>query len=291
MNADNKIKFDYAQIGAVNLHYATAGTGEKLVLLLHGFPESWYSWRHQIAALSDEYTVVAPDLRGYGLSTKTGAIADYKIENLVDDAVNLVNYFGREEAALIGHDWGAIVAWEAARKYPESFWKVGALQVPPKAIWRKNFSLRQFFASWYMLFLQIPVLPEWLLSRNDFALLADSLRKLSVVPQTFAEADIAEYKKGWREPSALTAMINYYRANLFSLFSTDSESALDAKITVPSLFIFAEQDPAILPETIEGIGEMFDAPFEQFRIPNSGHWVQQEAAETVTLILREFLAD
>lgn len=291
MDADNKNKFDYAQVGNVRLHYVMAGTGEKLVLLLHGFPESWYSWRHQIAALSDEYTVVAPDLRGYNLSAKPGGVADYKVDALVDDAVNLIHYFGREQAAIIGHDWGGIIAWETARKYPESLWKVGALQAPPKEIWRKNFSLRQFLASWYMLFLQIPALPEWLLSRNDYELLANSLKKMAVEPGIFTEADIREYKKGWSEPHALTAMINYYRANLFNLFSADSESSSNRKIAVPSLFIYAEQDPAILPETVKGIGEAFDAAFEQFHIPNAGHWVQQEAAETVTTILREFLAD
>jgi epoxide hydrolase 4 len=291
MDASNKIKFDYAQIGAVNLHYATAGKGEKLVILLHGFPESWYSWRHQLATLSDEYTVVAPDLRGYGLSDKPRHAADYKLDNLVDDAVNLVHYFGREKAALVGHDWGAIIAWEAARKYPESFWKVGALQVPPKEIWRKNISLRQFFASWYMLFLQIPALPEWLLSRGDFSLLANLLKKTTYKPNVFDEADIAEYKKAWSEPFALTAMINYYRANVFNLFSDNPEASSAAKITVPALFIYGERDMAILPETVKNIGEAIDAPFEQFRIPDAAHWVQQEAHETVNLILKEFLAD
>src|SRR5688572_20471966 len=103
----SEIQFDYAQIGGVKLHYAKAGDGERLVLLLHGFPEFWYSWRHQLAYLSDEYTVVAPDLRGYHWSDKPPRVADYKLENLTDDVLGLIRHFGRERAAIVGHDWGA----------------------------------------------------------------------------------------------------------------------------------------------------------------------------------------
>src|SRR5688572_19980100 len=108
---EDKIKFDFAQIGGVRLHYATAGEGEKLVVLLHGFPEFWYSWRHQLVDLSDEYTVVAPDMRGYNLSDKPAGTQDYAVEKLVDDTVGLIRHFGRRQAAVIGHDWGAAVAW------------------------------------------------------------------------------------------------------------------------------------------------------------------------------------
>ena len=163
-----KINFGEAQIGGVKIHYATAGTGDKLVVLLHGFPEFWYSWRHQLVALSEEYTVVAPDMRGFNLSDKPQNVADYDIDKVVDDITGLINHFRRKNAAVIGHDWGASVAWTLAMKHPEYLWKLGALQVPPPAILRKNMSLRQFLASWYMFFFQIPKLPEWLLSRNDF---------------------------------------------------------------------------------------------------------------------------
>src|SRR5215210_1957713 len=141
-NAEN-FQFDYAQIGGVRLHYAKAGTGEKLVLFLHGFPEFWYSWRHQLAALSDEYTVVAPDMRGYNLSDKPARVQDYAIDNLIDDVSGLINHFGRRQAAVIGHDWGAAVAWAFAQTEPEMVWKLGALQVPPVPVWRKNQTVRQ----------------------------------------------------------------------------------------------------------------------------------------------------
>lgn len=287
-NSEN-IKFDYAQIGAVQLHYATAGDGDKLVVLLHGFPESWYSWRHQIAALSDEYTVVAPDMRGYNLSDKPENVSDYRLDKLIDDVTGLINHFGRENAAVIGHDWGAAVAWGIGQKHPEYLWKLGALQVPPVSVWRKNLTLRQFLASWYMFFFQLPFLPEFYLKQNDYAALENALRNTTLEKGVFTDADIAAYKKGWREPFALTAMINYYRANILGRFFGNSGSS--KKITVPTVFIYGEHDQAVLPETVKGIGDFVDAEYEEFHIPTSAHWVQQEASDAVTEILRDFLAD
>ena len=283
------IQFDYAQIGGVKLHYATAGDGEKLVILLHGFPEFWYSWRHQIRALSDDYTVVAPDLRGYNLSDKPAEISDYEIDKLVDDTIGLIRHFGFEQAAIVGHDWGASIAWATAQKHPEAVWKLCAMQVPPMAIWKKNQTFKQFLASWYMFFFQIPSLPEWLLSRGDFAILANSLKNGTVEKGVFTAKDIAEFKKAWSESNALTSALNYYRANILKrLFGKQSA---DEKIKVPTLFIYGEKDSAVLPETVAGIGEIVDAPFSEIRIPDAAHWVQQEAAEIVNDSLREFLAE
>jgi pimeloyl-ACP methyl ester carboxylesterase len=290
-----KIEFDFAQIGGVRLHYAQAGEGEKLVILLHGFPEFWYSWRHQLAALSDEYTLVAPDMRGYNLSDKPDCVEEYQMDKLVDDVAGLIRYLGHRRAAVIGHDWGGAVAWAMAQKHPEMLWKVGSLQVPPAQARRKNVSFRQLLASWYMFFFQIPFLPEWLMRRGDFALLEGKLKSVSdsnnLQEQVFSEKDIAEYKTSWSQPRALESALNYYRANFSRMFLRNTSAASAEKIKVPSLFIYGEQDPFILPETVRGIGEFIDAPFEEFFIPTSGHWVQQEAAETVTQILREFLAE
>jgi len=285
----SEINFEYAQIGGVKLHYATAGNGEKLVILLHGFPEFWYSWRHQLIALSDEYTVVAPDMRGYNLSDKPPRVEDYEIDNLVDDVCGLIRHFGREQAAVVGHDWGASVAWAVALKNPEYVWKLCAMQVPPMAVWKKNQTFKQFLASWYLFFFQIPRLPEWLISRNDYAVLANGLRNGTVEKGIFTSEEIAEYKKTWREPRALTSALNYYRANILKrLFG---KRPTEEKIKVPTLFIYGEKDSAILPETVAGVGEYVDAPYSEIRIPDSSHWVQQEAAEIVTDSLREFLAE
>lgn len=288
MTIDPGIQFGYAQVGGVNLHYAKAGEGERLVLLLHGFPEFWYSWRHQIAALSEEYTVVAPDMRGFNLSDKPGNISDYETGKVVDDVTGLIRYFGHEKAAVIGHDWGATVAWTVAMKNPELLWKVGALQVPPIAIWRKNQSLSQLFASWYMFFFQIPALPEYLMSLNDFGMMEKSLRESAAV-KVFTDEDIALYKKAWSEAGALTSMLNYYRANIIKRFLSKPETP--PKITVPALFIYGEQDQAVLPQTVAGVGDMIDAPYTEVRIPGSAHWVQQEAKDEVTAAIRKFLAE
>jgi epoxide hydrolase 4 len=284
----NQIKFDFAQIGGVKLHFATAGSGEKLVILLHGFPEFWYSWRHQLIALSNEYTVVAPDLRGYHLSDKPRNIADYKINKIVDDVTGLIDHFGRKKAAVIGHDWGASIAWALAIKHPEYLWKLGALQVPPIPIWKRNQTIRQFFASWYMFFFQIPILPEFLLKTNDYAAMGNSLRNSTAQKEVFTDEDILEYKKAWSEPFAITAMLNYYRANIIErLFQKYDELP---KISIPTLFVYGEKDKAVLPQTVEGVSDMIDAEYQEIRIPEAGHWVQQEAKDTVTQVLREFLA-
>jgi epoxide hydrolase 4 len=286
---DGSINFDYAQIGGVKLHYATAGDGEKLVVLLHGFPEFWYSWRRQIVCLSDEYTVVAPDMRGYNLSDKPARVEDYDINKSVDDILGLIRHFGHEQAAIVGHDWGASIAWAIAQKHPESVWKLCAMQVPPIGVWEKNQTFKQLLASWYMFFFQIPALPEWLLSRNDYALLANGLRNGTVERDVFTDADIAEYKKSWSEQNALTSAINYYRANILKRVFRKTQPA--EKIKVPTLFIYGEKDAAILPETVRGVGEFVDAPFTEIRIPDAGHWIQQEAFDVVNDSLLEFLTE
>ena len=227
-------------------------------------------------------------MRGYNLSDKPSKIEDYSVDKLVDDVTGLIRYFGRENAAIVGHDWGAAIAWAVALKHPEYVSKLVAMQVPPVSIWRKNQTFRQFLASWYMFFFQIPALPEWLLSRSDYALLENALKNTTAKKDVFTAEDIAEYKKSWRESFALTAMINYYRANVIRRFIGKEKS--EAKIKVPTVFIYAEKDRAVLPETVKGVGEAVEAAFEEFRIPDSAHWVQNEAPNRITEILRDFLA-
>jgi pimeloyl-ACP methyl ester carboxylesterase len=228
-------------------------------------------------------------MRGYNLSDKPSKINDYSIDKLVDDVTGLIRHFGRDQAVIVGHDWGAAVAWAVALKHPEYVSKLVAMQVPPASVWRKNQTLKQFLASWYMFFFQIPALPEWLLSRNDYALLENALRNTTAEKDVFQFDDIVAYRKSWREAFALTGMLNYYRANVIRRFISKSDS--DEKIKVPTIFIYGEKDQAVLPETVKGVGEAVEAPFEEFRIPYSGHWVQNEAKDTVNEILRDFLAN
>lgn len=289
------MRHEYAQLDGIRLHYAECGSNDKdLVILLHGFPECWYSWRHQLPVLGELYHVVAPDMRGYNLSDKPSGVKSYRIESLVKDVVGLIKYLDRGKAAIVAHDWGAGVAWALARRHPELVSKLVAMQVPPPAAWRANFTWRQLRHSWYMFFFQLPRLPEWRASANDFARVEKMYKETSVRPGAFTDEDIAVYKEALRQPGALTGGINYYRANVFrSLFrgGVKTHQKDVGRIRVPTLFIYGEQDVAVLPETVRDVGRFVDAPYRELRIPDSGHWVQNEAIEEVNEALLEFLSD
>ena len=235
------------------------------MILLHGFPEFWYSWRNQLTALGKCHHVIAPDMRGYNLSDKPPRVDDYRIEVLVEDVIGLIKHFGAETAAIVGHDWGAGVAWAVAQKYPQHVSKLAVLQVPPAAAWRANITLRQLLRSWYMFFFQLPRIPEWAISRKDFAGLDRVFKESLVRKGAFSETDIEVYKEALRQPGTVTAAVNYYRANVGRLMSKRNSSntaghsssqmdetriARDGRIRVPTLFIFGEQDFAILPQTV-----------------------------------------
>jgi pimeloyl-ACP methyl ester carboxylesterase len=294
INLDPSIRHGYAQIGGVRLHYAERGSGGRLVILLHGFPEFWYSWRHQLTALGENFHVVAPDMRGYNLSDKPARVEDYKIDSLVDDVLGLVRHFGEREAAIVGHDWGAGVAWAVAQRNPEYVWKLVAMQVPPMKAWRDNMTFRQALSSWYMLFFQLPRIPEWLMSAKDYAFVERIFKKTVARKGAFTDADIAIYKKALSEPDALTAAINYYRANVFSMFMKRrqrvDEELSDGRIRVPTLFIYGEKDHAVMPETVRNLKAYIDAPYREVRIGTSAHWVQNEAVSEVNAALQSFLA-
>ncbi len=305
MKSETSIRHNYANVNGIRLHYAESGSGANLVILLHGFPEFWYSWRHQLTALGANYHVVAPDMRGYNLSDKPARVEDYRIEVLVEDVVGLIKNFGAEKAAIVAHDWGAGVAWAVAQKYPERVSKLAVFQVPPAGLWQANMSLRQLMRSWYMFFFQLPRMPEWAIGRKDFAALDRIFKKTVAREGAFSDADIQLYKDALSRPGALTAAVNYYRANVRrlmaprnSLITSGSREIQadqtrpggDGHIRVPTLFIFGEQDFAILPETVRGLERHIDAPYRELRIADSGHWVQNEAVVEVNEALIDFLS-
>ncbi|MBA2525811.1 MAG: alpha/beta hydrolase [Pyrinomonadaceae bacterium] len=296
-----EIRHGYANVNGIRLHYAESGRGDDLVILLHGFPEFWYSWRHQLTVLGTRFHVVAPDMRGYNLSEKPPRVEDYSTDVVANDVIGLIGHFGAAKAAIVGHDWGAGVAWAVAQKYPERVSKLAVLQVPPAAAWRANISLRQLLRSWYMFFFQLPRIPEWAIKRNGFRGLERVFKEKIVRTGSFTDADVETYKEALRQPGALTSAINYYRANVFRIMRGsktaattgplgEKETRKDRRIRVPTLFIFGEQDFAILPRTVRGVAAYIDASYKELRIPDSGHWVQNEAVEEVNTALVEFLS-
>jgi epoxide hydrolase 4 len=284
------MQHSYAQLDEVRLHYVECGAGDELIILLHGFPECWYSWRHLLPLLGERYHAVAPDMRGYNLSDKPEGKECYRIESLVNDVLGLIRFFGKERAAIISHDWGAAVAWAVAQRHPEVVTKLVAMQVPPPAAWRVNLTLKQLLSSWYMFFFQLPRLPEWWAGANDFARVEKMYRETTFGPGAFSAEDITVYKEALHQPGALTATINYYRANVFrSLKRGRVETPADGRIKVPTLFIYGEHDMAIIPATVSGMERFIDAPYREVRIANSGHWVQNEAVAEVNQAVLDFL--
>ena len=292
-NSAASIRHGYASVNGIRLHYAEAGSGDNLVILLHGFPEFWYSWRKQLDALSGGFHVVAPDLRGYNLSDKPPRVEDYKIDKVAEDVIGLIDHFGAKQAAIVGHDWGAGVAWALAQQHPERVSKLAVLQVPLQSVFRANLTFKQLLRSWYMFFFQIPRLPEWLISRQNFRAIELTFTEKVVRKNTFTTEEVERYKEAARQPGALTGAINYYRANVFDrLFPRKRKGNVNqsnGRVQVPTLFIFGEQDFAIIPASVRGLNKYIDAYYREVRIPDSGHWVQNEAPAEVNAALLEFL--
>ncbi len=205
----------FIETNGIHLHVVTAGDPRgRPVIFLHGFPEFWYGWRHQIPALAEAgYFVIVPDQRGYGLSDKPARVNAYLLQELVQDILGLLDHYGFEQANLVGHDWGAAVAWELAIDFPKRLERLGILNVPhPAVMWEfLHKSIRQMLKSWYIGFFQIPALPAGLLKLNHCASLVNML-KTSAKAGTFTQDELEEYRKAWCQPGALPAMINWYRA-------------------------------------------------------------------------------
>ena len=237
-------------------------------------------------------------MRGYNLSDKPGRVEDYRIAKLVDDVLGLIRHCGAREAAVVGHDWGGAVAWGLAERHPEYVWKLAVLQVPPGPVWRANMTCRQALRSWYMFFFQLPRVPEWWLGGQDFARLT-AMFKATARRGTFTATDLAVFKNALKqrgpgdEVDALTGALNYYRANVFKMFRRGDgwTPQAGARVRVPTLFVFAEQDRFIVPETVRGVGAYVGAPYRELRLPHANHWVQQEEPAEVNAALLQFLLD
>lgn len=266
---------------------ATAGDGKKLALCLHGFPELHYSWRHQISLLVDlGYRVWAPNLRGYGGSSKPEGIDSYRLNTLVEDVAALIDASGAEEVTLIAHDWGAIIAWHFAILKIRPLTRLVIMNVPhPQCARRELKHWHQLKKSWYIFFFQLPRLPEWLLGRNGAERVKRAFSRMAVDKSRFPDEDLQVYADAASRPGALRSMINYYRA---LLRTPDARQIGDGRVDIPTLMIWGEEDSAIDIRCTEGTKEWVP-DLELHRLPGVSHWVQQEAPEKVNAILREWL--
>jgi epoxide hydrolase 4 len=270
----------------IKLHYVEAGEGP-LVVLLHGFPEFWYSWRRQIPALAAAgFRVVAPDMRGYNLSDRPADWHAYDTNLLAGDIAGLIGALGEQRAHVVGHDWGAAVAYVTAMRHPEVVDRLAILNVPhPERMIKALRTLRQLRKSWYMFFFQLPVIPERLLARDNFSFAKRSLRAGS--PGSFTDEDLQRYAEAWSQPGALTGMLNYYRAALRR--SPRAAQASLRPISAETLVIWGQRDAYIGSELAEPSPQWVPNVRVE-RLPQATHWVQHDAPEQVNELLVGFLA-
>lgn len=280
----------YAHVNGIQLHYVTQGKGP-LVILLHGFPEFWYSWRHQIPALAHHFRVVAPDLRGYNDSEKPPGVSSYRVDTLTADVMGLIRVFGEEKAIIIGHDWGGGIAWVFAVEYPQATEKLIVLNCPHPTAFQQHLrsNWRQLRRSWYMFFFQLPWLPEFGIRLNLRWFVEKAFRGMTIRKDVFPDDELQQYAEALQKPGVLTAAINYYRA-AFRERVRHGERTFD-RITCPTLLIWAEEDTALGKELTYNMEPCFVGRFETRYIPQCGHWVQQEQPELVNQYLFEFLMD
>ena len=279
------VRFTRRACGEVTLHVAEAGPEDgPLVILLHGFPEFWFGWRHQIGALAQAgYHVVVPDQRGYNLSDKPKGIARYDIDILAADVIALAAHYTAEPFRLVGHDWGAVAAWWVATRYPEKLKKLAVLNCPHPKVWleAQRSDPKQRRASWYVAAFQIPFLPEAMMRAGNFRALVTAIRQ-STAP--VSDEELTRYRACWSQPGELTATINWYRAAARHSF----EPIAPASITPPIQIIWGQQDPYVLPSLAEASKALCrDARLTL--LPEATHWVAHDAPDQVNAILHDFL--
>ncbi len=278
----------YANTNGIQLHYVTQGEGE-LVLLLHGFPEFWYSWRHQIPVLAKKFRVVVPDLRGYNDSDKPDT--GYDLDTLTHDVQGLLTHFGSKTASVVAHDWGGSIAWHWAQHFPDQIRKLVVLNSPHPACMRRELlsNLDQFQRSWYLFFFQLPWLPEWLFQRNLNEWVQQIFQETSIRKSAFTRQDLNIYKTALAKPKVISSALKYYRA-IFDLRAVQNWLTEPIhQILSPTLLIWGEEDQVLSKSLTENMEQFFSNTFRMEFIGDCGHWTQQEAPQTVNRLLLDFL--
>lgn len=266
----------------VRLHYRAMGEGP-LVLLLHGFPDFSYTWREQMPALAAAgYRVVAPDLRGYARSDKPRGVMSYDLEVLADDVAALVHALGaRRAAAVVGHDWGGLIAWRVAERHPAEVERIVVLNAPrPDAMVRALRSPAQLLRSSYAVFFQLPLLPELLLRAGGYALPLRALRRGVHRPGAMTAEDLERHRRALAQPGALTAALAYYRAAGRRLLRRRLPHAA-APVAAPALILWGERDPFLAPWLAEEQLER-SSRARLVRHHLAGHWVHRDEPDAVS---------
>jgi len=286
-------KHEYADVNNIRLHYVVEGSG-KLVMFLHGFPEFWYEWKNQLAEFGRDYQAVAPDMRGYNLSSKPAEVEQYGMKYLVEDIRALAEHLGHKKFVLVAHDWGGGVAWPFAIRHPECLEKLIIINaVHPITFMRElRDNPAQRKASQYILVYQTSKAEE-ILCRDNYAVLVSSLLEDGLKQGYFTEEDREAYIGAWSQPGALTGGLNYYRAARLGSFTGGSDEDLSADpllftVAVPTLVIWGEKDRWLLTGNLEGL-EKYVPNLTIRRIPDGSHWVIHEKPALVNAYIREFI--
>lgn len=259
------------------------------MILLHGFPEFWYSWRFQIPALARHFKVVVPDLRGYNDSDKPEH--GYDLDTLSADIRGLIDSLGYLKAHIVGHDWGGAIAWHLAQKFPESLQQLAVLNAPhPHQFMHEMVSnLDQLRRSWYLLAFQIPNLPEVLIRQNLKSVVQNLFQEQAVRKGAFSKQETDIYQAALEKPGVISAAINHYRQFLAPQNWLRNWGRSPNPVTVPTLILWGEEDALLSQKLTEGIEQFVTAPFQIKFIPHCGHWIQQEVPQTVNRELLNFL--
>jgi pimeloyl-ACP methyl ester carboxylesterase len=287
----------YAAVNGIRLHYVSVGQG-KLIMFVHGFPEFWYEWEKQLVEFGRDYQAVAPDMRGYNLSSKPANIEEYHVKNLIEDLRALTKHLGHEKLIMVAHDWGGGVAWSAAIRHPELLEKLIIINSPHPAVFARELleNPDQQQASQYMLMLRSAE-AERVLSENNYARLMDVLVQFGSKWEMSEEKRL-KYMAAWSQPGALTGSLNYYRASpLYPPTSKDDKDQIGGiwslpkemfAVKVPTLVIWGEEDRALLTGNLDGLAEYIE-DLTVKKIPDGTHWVIHEQPELVNALIRDFI--
>ncbi len=277
----------FIETNRIRLHYVTQGEGD-LIVLLHGFPEFWYSWRHQIPALARHFKVVVPDLRGYNDSDKP--TSGYDLDTLSTDIQGLIQGLGYSKAHVVGHDWGGAIAWHLAQQFPQQVERLAILNAPHPQRFAQEMlgNLDQLRRCWYLLAFQVPALPEWLIQQNLRSFVQNVLQGLAIRKGAFSARDAEIFQAALAKPGVLTAALSYYRQLLSPSALMKWVGRSPQPVTMPTMILWGEDDAILSQRLLHRIQELIDAPFQCTIIPECGHWIQQEVPQTVNRELLRF---